>query len=112
MARHGQLQASAERHTVNGHHHRLGTILDLAKQRKEAGSASRLPRRYLAELLNIRSGDERAPSTDDYGGFDTLVLVDLLDRLGNTFRHGGAEGIHRGIVDGDDRHIFIFRELN
>jgi hypothetical protein len=112
VARHGQLEAAAERHTVNGHHHRLRAIFDLPQQRQQAGSAILLPRGYLAEFLDVRAGDECASTADHYRSVDTPVLDDFLDRVRNTFGYAGTYCVHRGIVDGDDRDVLIFRELN
>src|SRR5260370_17204954 len=87
VAGHCQLQASAERHTVNGHNHRLRAIFDLPQQRQQAGSAILLPRSYLAKLLDIRAADKCPTGTDEYCSLDTFVLDDFLDCLRNSFAH-------------------------
>src|SRR5260370_16605148 len=85
VAGHCQLQASAERHTVNGHNHRLRAIFDLPQQREQAGSAILLPRSYLAKLLDIRAGDKCPTGTDEYSSLDTFVLDNFLHSLPNSF---------------------------
>src|SRR5271155_5704837 len=104
MARHRQLQASAESGTMNRHHYGLAAVFDREEQRKKPGAA-RFARSDLSKFLDIGSGNKRLSAANKDRCFHGGIIVDLFDGTGNSLRHPGAEGIHRWIVDRNDGDV-------
>ena len=104
VARHGELEAAAERVAVNRGNQRLARIFQLFQScvhrlRPLDGLLARL---QLLEDGDVRAGDERRAGADQDHGVGARILAGTLDRLADRFGHAGAQGIHRWVVDGED----------
>ena len=81
VAGHRQFQSAAKSRTVNGNDHGLSAVFDLqaamgAVQRRAACLKLILPNSLMsAPATNVR------PAADQNGGFDAVVLCDLVQRL-------------------------------
>src|ERR1700733_9284703 len=112
MACHRQLQPSAKSSAMNRHHHRLAAVFDAEEEWKKAGAA-RSAGGHLSEFLDVSSCDKRAAAADKDCSFHRRIVADLFDGVGNSLGHPRAKGIHRRIVDGDDRDlVFVSAQLN
>ena len=112
VAGHGHLQAAAKGGAVDRHHHRLGAVFNLQQQREQSRTRSSLALGHLGEFFDVRAGDKSAAAADDHGRDHSRVLLDLINGFGNSFGTPGLNGVHRRIVDGDDRNTVSFYKLH
>ena len=98
----GRLQAPAKRGAMDCCHRRLGGILKVLDNAGQPRPSPLLPGGDLAKLLDIRSGDESPPATDQHDRADAVVIAKLLDSLQYALRDAGAESVHGGIFDCDN----------
>src|SRR5580692_1399837 len=97
---------------MNRHHYRLAAVFDAQEEWKKAGAA-RSARGHLSKFFDIGSGNKRLPSANKDSRVDRRIVTDLFDGVGNSLGHPRAKGIHRWIVDGDDRDlVFVSAQLN
>jgi hypothetical protein len=94
---------------MNRHHYGLAAVFDTEEKRQKA-STTRFARGHLSEFLDVSSGNKRASAADKDRSLHRGIVVDLFDGVGNSFRNSGTEGIHRGIVDGDDGDTVVFAQ--
>ena len=64
----------------------------------------------LAELPNVRSGDEGRAGADQDGGDDAVVARHRIDGLEQPAPHFGGAGVDRRVVDHDDGDIAVALE--
>ena len=104
VARHGELEAAAERVAVNGGDERLARVFELFQSRvhRLRPLDGLLARLQLLEDVDVRAGDERRTGADQDDGVGARIVAGTLDRLADPFGHAGAQGIDRWVVDGDD----------
>jgi hypothetical protein len=109
VARHGELQAAAQRRAVDGAHDRLGAIFDAPQQRVYAMRAvdGNVAVRDGAEDLDIGAGDESVARADQHDGFDGRVGGGARDARVDAFGHAGAESVYGRIVYGDDGNVVL-----
>ena len=111
VASHGSFHPAAQCRPVNSGDDGLAAIFDFQEQRKQTGSA-RLSRGHLFQLLDVRTGNESAAASDQHGGFQSVVLLQLVDGIGNSLGHAGTQSVDRRVVDGDDADVAGLCELN
>ena len=97
-----RLQATAEGCAVDRRHGRLGRVLKALDDAGQARPAPLLPRCDLAELLDVRPGDEGPSASDQHDCIDAVVITELPDSCQNAVRDTGAESVHGGVDDRDD----------
>ena len=82
-------------------------VFDRPEDRVQPHLALRPTRGDLGELLDVRAGDEGPAAADQDDPPDRIVLPGGLHKLPNPFRDPRAQGIHRRVVDRDDRDVAI-----
>jgi hypothetical protein len=94
------LEPAAERGAVDRDDHGLDRILDaLADFRKRRRLCG------LAELADVRAGNEITAGADDEHDGDGVVGLRRADRLEQTVPYVRAEGVDRRVVDRDDENV-------
>ena len=88
------LEPAAERHAVDGSHHRLRARL----QRRD-GDAEARRLRWLAEFADVGARDEGPALADDDHGRDTGIGNGALDAVDHALAHCLAQRIHRRVID-------------
>jgi len=112
VARHGHFQAAAEGGAVNRHYHGLGAVFYFQQKREQAGAGLCLARSHFCEFFYVSARDKSAAAPNHHRCAYGPIFIDLIDGCGNSFRHAGADGIHRRIIYGDDGNAAVFRELD
>ena len=104
VARHGELEAAAERVAVNRGNERLAGVFKLFQPRvhRLRPFDGLLARLQLLEDGDVRAGDERRAGANQDDGVGGRIVAGALDGVADGFGHAGAQGIHRWVVDGDD----------
>ena len=104
MTGHGELEAAAERMTVNGGNERLAGVFEPFQPRvhRLRSFEGLLARLQLLEDVDVRAGDERRARADQDDRVRGRIVAGALDGLADALGNAGAQGIHRWIVDGDD----------
>ena len=64
----------------------------------------------LAEFGDVRAGHERAAFADEHSSLQFRVGVQGLHAIHQRHTHGGANGIHRRVVDADDADVAVLFE--
>jgi hypothetical protein len=98
-------QPAAERGAVDGGDHRLGAVLDL-----QAGLGQRGLLRRLAELADVRAGDEVAARADDQHRLGRAVGLGRVDGGHEAAAHIHAQGVDGRVVDGHHEHVAMTLE--
>ena len=101
MAAQRGFQSAAERGAVNRGHDRFGQIFD---ELHRAEKARRLER--LAELGDVRTGNEGAPLADEDGG-NRVVPARLGKTVEQPLPDVLAQRVHGRVVDGDDPDVAV-----
>ena len=98
-------EAATERGAMNGRDDGLGGAFHDIQYFGQVGRSH-----GLAEFGDVRAGHERAAFTDEHGGLQFRVGVQGLHAIYQRHTHGGANGIHRRVVDADDADIAVLFE--
>src|SRR5947207_8820911 len=97
------LEPAAERKAVNRSNDRLlRTLEDVDGALADRGSWP-----ALAELADVRAGDERAPCANQHHRLHGRILFALGEGGQDTFGHAGAQRVDGRIVDGDDANAVL-----
>ncbi|MNT11085.1 hypothetical protein D3C72_1459470 [compost metagenome] len=105
VRRQGNLQPAAERGAMDGSDHRLGAVLDLQADLGQRGLLRRL-----AELADVRAGDEVAARADDQHALGAAVGLGRIDGGGQAAAHVHAQGVDGRVVDGHHAHVALTLE--
>jgi hypothetical protein len=103
MASEGELQSPAGRDPVDRGDDGLRRTLDGVDERGEGGGSGR---RLFSELADVGPGAEQIAFAREDDGFDVGVAESLLEGPHEMRANGGAEAVHRGVIDEDDAHLF------
>ena len=69
-------------------------------------------RHELIELRDVRAGNKGSARANQDNGTDFRILLRLVQRRSNSFGHASADGIHRRVVNRQDRHAILNLILN
>ena len=105
MASKRVLQAAAERRAVDGRDDGFLAAFD-----ENTGRLFRLlvGVRRLAEIADVRTGDERTPLAGNHHRFHGIVLKRRFQMLGKIEANARTQRIHRRIVDGEQRDAIAY----
>ena len=104
VAGHRELEAAAERMTVNGGDERFLGVFQLFQPcvHRLRAFEGLLARLQLPEYVDVGAGNERRAGADQDDGVCGGIVAGPLDGLADRFGNAGAQSIHGWIVDGDD----------
>ena len=100
------LESAAERGSMQRRDDRLRRVLDPIEHIGEIRRGMRL-----AELGDVRPGNEGAPSADDDGRLDRAVRLGRLDAAFQAVSDGLRQRVDRRRVDRDGRHLAFDRQF-
>ena len=105
VRRERHFEPAAERGAVDRGDHRLGAVLD-----RKAGLGQRGRLRRLAELADVRAGDEIAAGADDQHRLGGAVGLGRVDGGHEAAAHIHAQGVDGRVVDGHHEHVAMTLE--
>ncbi|MNW87876.1 hypothetical protein D3C86_171300 [compost metagenome] len=98
----GDFKSAAQRRAMQGRDHRFGAGFDLVAHVRQ----ERLLRR-LAELADVGARDEVPARAHQQDRADLVVGLRALNGRRQVAAHGGAQGVDRRVVQGDDQDVFV-----
>ena len=101
MTRHPELEAAAERVTVNGGHKRLARVLEVSQSlvHRERSLDRLFACLQLLEDIDVGTGNERRPCTNQDDGVSRGIAAGAFDGFADAFRHTSAQGIDGWVVE-------------
>ena len=107
MTRHRELEAAAKRVTVNGGDKRLVRILEFLQSlvHRERSFDRLFACLQLLEDIDVGTGNERRPCTDQNDGVSLRIATGAFDGFADAFGHTSAQGIDGWVVDRHDSNV-------